>query len=443
LKDHQKSRELFERAKQSLAGGVSSQFRASERPHPLFYSKAHGACISDMDGNEYLDFTLSQGPMILGHSHPAVADAVSKALAEGQLFGGQHLAELELAELLKRLIPCAELVRFSLSGSESVLAVLRLSRAFTGKSKFVKFEGHYHGWLDETAFSITPTRTEAGDELHPQAVPWTSGIAPGNDQNVIVLPWNNLKVLQAVLSRRAAEVAAVICEPVMCNNGCVPPQPGFLEGLREACDAHGIVLIFDEIITGFRFGLSGAQGHFKVTPDLAVFGKAMANGFPMSAIVGRQNLMELFATGQVIHAGTMNAQNACVAAALATIQALEAESPEIYNRMTAMTESLRSRIIASASNWGQAIVVQGVGPVFHLGFSTAGSIKDYRGTLTCNKDKYRSFCDTMHDRGVRLIGRGLWYVSAAHTDEDIEFCARAADNAFETLANSTSASLRC
>jgi glutamate-1-semialdehyde 2,1-aminomutase len=318
-----------------------------------------------------------------------------------------------------------------------------LSRAFTGKSKFVKFEGHYHGWLDETAFSITPTRTEAGDELQPQAVPWTSGIAPGNDQNLIVLPWNNLKVLQAVLSRRAAEVAAVICEPVMCNNGCVPPQPGFLEGLRAACDAHGIVLIFDEIITGFRFGLSGAQGHFKVTPDLAVFGKAMANGFPMSAIVGRQNLMELFATGQVIHAGTMNAQNACVAAALATIQALEAESPEIYIRMTAMAESLRSRIITSASNWGQAIVVQGVGPVFHLGFSTAGSIKDYRGTLSCNKDKYRSFCDTMHDRGVRLIGRGLWYVSAAHTDEDIEFCARAADNAFETLANSRSASLRC
>ena len=443
MKDHQKSRELFERAKQSLAGGVSSQFRASERPHPLFYSKAHGACISDMDGNEYLDFTLSQGPMILGHSHPAVADAVSKALAEGQLFGGQHLAELELAELLKRLIPCAELVRFSLSGSESVLAVLRLSRAFTGKSKFVKFEGHYHGWLDETAFSITPTRTEAGDELQPQAVPWTSGIAPGNDQNLIVLPWNNLNVLQEVLGRRADEVAAVICEPVMCNNGCVPPQPGFLEGLRAACDAHGIVLIFDEIITGFRFGLSGAQGHFKVTPDLAVFGKAMANGFPMSAIVGRQNLMELFATGRVIHAGTMNAQNACVAAALATIQALEAESPEIYNRMTAMAESLRSRIITSASNWGQAIVVQGVGPVFHLGFSRAGSIKDYRGTLTCNKDKYRSFCDTMHDRGVRLIGRGLWYVSAAHTDEDIEFCARAADNAFETLANSRSASLRC
>jgi glutamate-1-semialdehyde 2,1-aminomutase len=443
LKDHQKSRELFERAKQSLAGGVSSQFRASERPHPLFYSHAHGACISDIDGNEYLDFSLSQGPMILGHSHPAVADAVSRALAEGQLFGGQHLAELQLAEHLKQLIPCAELVRFSLSGSESVLAVLRLSRAFTGKSKFVKFEGHYHGWLDETAFSITPTMKEAGDELQPNVAPWTSGIAPGNDQNLIVLPWNNLELLQKVLSQRADELAAVICEPVMCNSGCIPPQPGFLEGLRAACDAHKVVLIFDEIITGFRLGLSGAQGHFKVTPDLAVFGKAMANGFPMSAIVGRRELMELFATGQVIHAGTMNAQNGCVAAALATIQALEAESPEIYNRMTAMAESLRSRIVKSASNWGQVIVVQGLGPVFHLGFSTVGSIKDYRGTLTCNKEKYRHFCDTMHDRGVRLIGRGLWYVSAAHTAEDIEFCARAADKAFESLANSRSAFLQC
>jgi glutamate-1-semialdehyde 2,1-aminomutase len=441
LKDHPKSRELFERAKQSLAGGVSSQFRASERPHPLFYSRARGSFVSDVDGNEYLDFTLSQGPMILGHSHPAVADAVNRALAEGQLFGGQHLAELELAEHLKRLIPCAELVRFSLSGSESVLAALRLSRAFTGKSKFVKFEGHYHGWLDETAFSITPTLAEAGGELRPHAVPWTSGIGPGNDQNVIVLPWNNLEVLQEVLSRRASEIAAVICEPVMCNNGCVPPQPGFLEGLRAACDAHEIVLIFDEVITGFRLGLSGAQGQFKVTPDLAVFGKAMTNGFPMSAIVGRQKLMELFATGQVIHAGTMNAQNGCVAAALATVQTLEGGSPEIYNRMTAMAESLRLQIIRSASKWGQAIIAQGIGPVFHLGFSSAGSIKDYRGTLTCNKEKYRSFSDAMRDRGVRLIGRGLWYVSAAHTTKDIEFCAHAADKAFETLANSRSASL--
>jgi glutamate-1-semialdehyde 2,1-aminomutase len=441
LKDHQKSRKLFERAKQSLAGGVSSQFRASERPHPLFYTRAYGSRIWDIDGNEYLDFSLSQGPMILGHSHPGVIDAVNRALAEGQLFGGQHLAELELAEYLKRLIPSAELVRFSLSGSESVHAALRLARAFTRRSKLVKFEGHYHGWFDETSFSITPTLAEAGNEFLPHAVPWTHGIGPGSDQNLIVLPWNNLEVLREVLSRRAGEIAAVICEPVMCNNGCIPPEPGYLEGLREACDAHKIVLIFDEIITGFRVGLSGAQGHFRVTPDLAVFGKAMANGFPVSAIVGRQKLMELFAAGQVIHAGTMNAQNCCVAAALATIQALEAESPEIYNRLAAMAQTLRSRIMRSASRWGQAIVAQGLGPVFHLGFSTSGTIKDYRGTLSCSKEKYRSFCDAMHDRGIRLIGRGLWYVSAAHTSEDIESCAEAADQAFEVLANSRPASV--
>lgn len=379
--------------------------------------------------------------MILGHSHPVVIDAVRKELAEGQLFGGQHLAELELAESLKRLIPCAELVRFSLSGSESVHAALRLARAFTGRSKFVKFEGHYHGWFDETAFSITPTAAEAGDEYQPHVVPWTRGIGPGNEQNLIVLPWNNLEVLQQVLSRRAAEIAAVICEPVMCNSGCIPPDPGYLEGLREACEAHKILLIFDEVITGFRVGLSGAQGYYKVTPDLAIFGKAMANGFPISAIVGRQKVMVLFATGQVIHAGTMNAQNCCVAAAQATIRVLESESPEIYNRMTALAQTLRSRIIKSASRWGQAIVVQGVGPVFHVGFSTAGAIKDYRGTLICDKEKYRSFCDAMHERGVRLIGRGLWYVSAAHTSEDIEFCAKAADAAFEILAHSKSESL--
>jgi len=437
LKDHQKSRELFERAKQSLAGGVSSQFRASERPHPLFYVRAQGSRIWDADGNEYLDFTLAQGPMILGHSHPAVIGAACGALAEGQLFAGQHLAELELAESLKRSIPCAELVRFSLSGSEAVQAALRLARAFTGRPKFVKFEGHYHGWFNEVSFSVTPTAAEAGDNCQPHTVPWTQGIGPGDDQNVIVLPWNNLKVLQEVLSRRATEIAAVICEPVMCNNGCIPPEPGYLEGLRETCNRHEIILIFDEIITGFRLGLSGAQGYYKVIPDLAVFGKAMANGFPISAIVGRQKLMELFATGQVIHAGTLNAQNGSVAAALATIRELEVQSPEIYNRLTAMAQTLWSSLTKSASKWGQSVVVQAVGPVFHLGFTPAGTIKDYRGTLTCNNEKYRAFCDAMHDRGVRLIGRGLWYVSAAHTSEDIEICAKMADAAFETLTEAS------
>jgi glutamate-1-semialdehyde 2,1-aminomutase len=437
LKDHQKSRELFERAKQSLAGGVSSHFRASERPHPLFYVRAQGSRIWDVDGNEYLDFTLAQGPMILGHSHPVVIDAVCRAIAEGQLFAGQHLGELELAESLKRLIPCAELARFSLSGSEAVHAAIRLARAFTGRPKFVKFEGHYHGWFDEVSFSVTPPVAEDADKCQPHPVPWTQGIGPGNDQNVIVLPWNNLKMLQEVLSRRANEIAAVICEPVMCNNGCIPPEPGYLEGLRDACNRHGIVLIFDEIITGFRLGLSGAQGYYKVVPDIAVFGKAMASGFPISAIVGRQKLMELFATGQVMHAGTLNAQNGSVAAALATIRELEAQSPEIYNRLAAMAQTLGSALIKSASRCGQSVVVQAVGPVFHLGFTKAGTIKDYRGTLTCDKEKYRRFCDAMHDRGIRLIGRGLWYVSAAHTSEDIEICAKTADAAFETLAEAS------
>jgi len=262
----------------------------------------------------------------------------------------------------------------------------------------------------------------------------TEGVGFGNAQNVIILPWNNLMALQEILARRAHEVAAVICEPVMCNNGCIPPEPGFLEGIREACDRNGIVLIFDEVITGFRLGLSGAQGYYKIVPDLAVFGKAMASGFPISAIVGRQRLMERFATGEVMHAGTLNAQNGCVAAALATIRELESQFPEIYNRLAAMTQTLASALSKAASKYGHALVVQGVGPVFHLGFTRAEAIKDYRDTLTCDKGKYGRFCDAMRERGVRLIGRGIWYVSAVHTPEDIEICSQAAEASFAALA---------
>lgn len=430
MRNYQKSYELYRRAVKSLAGGVSSHFRALEKPHPLFYTKASRARIWDVDGNEYLDFALSQGPMFLGHSHPAVVSAVAEATSRGQIYAGQHLAELELAEALQRLIPCADLTRFCLSGTEAVQAALRVARAYTGRRKYIKFEGHYHGWLDSVAFSINPPAGKSGEGCC-EPVPWTTGISAAAAREVIVLPWNDLERLRMVLDRHGNEVAAIITEPVMCNNGCILPEPGYLDGLRKAASEAGSVLIFDEVITGFRVGLGGAQEKFKVTPDLAVFGKAMATGFPISALVGSAKIMNLLAEGKTIQAGTMNAQTACIAAGLATVHELETHAGQIYPRLYTQAERLRSALATAAAEYGHSVLLQGIGPVFHMGFTSSKHVRNYHETLHYDSDKYARFCAGMKERGIRLIGRGLWYLSAAHTDADLEQCVAAAR---ETLA---------
>lgn len=426
MRSYSKSLELFERSKRSLAGGVSSQFRGGEIPHPLFYARAEGARLTDVDGNEVLDFTLSQGPMILGHSHPSVLQAVREAISQGQLYAAQHLAELELAEMLRSLIPCAELVRFSLSGSEAVHAALRLARTYTRRPKFIKFEGHYHGWFDNVSFSVNPSmqEPELSDLLSP--VPWTQGISAGLETQLLVLPWNDLERLQTVLKRRGSEVAAVIMEPVMCNNGCILPRPGFLEGVRDLCDRHGVILIFDEVITGFRISSGGAQKYFGVVPDLAVFGKAMASGFPISALVGKRKIMEGIATGACVHAGTLNAQNACVAAALATLRELLNPEKDVYSKLFRLGQQLCRGLSDAGTGGRQRILIQGLGPMFHMGFTGLDKVSNFRDTLKYDKARYREFCLGMLQRGVRLIGRGLWYVSAAHTEQDIDRCVEAA-----------------
>ena len=414
-----RSRELYERAKRVLAGGVSSEFRRYSQPCPLFYERGQGSHIVDVDGNDYLDFTLSQGPLILGHSHPEVLEAVQRASQAGQLFAGQHLLELELAEKIQRLVPCAELMRFSLSGSEADHAALRVARAITGRTKFLRFEGHYHGWLDNVSTGIAAAdATAAGPREHPNVVRWTKGLPEDVEDEVVLLPWNDLALVERTLKERHQEIAAIITEPVMCNSGCIPPQPGFLEGLRRLCDQHGIVLIFDEVITGFRLGLGGGQQHFRVTPDLAIFGKAMASGYPISVLAGKQNFMQPIADGTVIHAGTMNSGNPSVAAALATIQVLERD--KVHERLFALGQRLMHGLREAGRETGRPLLVQGLGPMFHVGFTTAESVTDFRGTWTYDKANYSAFVVRMQDRGVRLIGRGLWYVSGAHTEAEID-----------------------
>ncbi len=417
---YKKSAELLERAKKVLAGGVSSEFRKANYPHAMFYTHGEGSRIYDVDGNEYLDFTLSQGPLILGHSHPEVVQAVSEYSMQGQLFAGQHIQELQLAEKIQEIIPSAERMRFCLDGSEAVQTAFRLARAITGKKKFLRFEGHYHGWLDNVCWGISaPSAFELGNRENPTVFPWTEGLPEFSTREFIIIPWNDSELFRETMHKHHHEIAAVITEPVMCNNGCITPQEGYLELLRELCTQLHTALIFDEVITGFRLGLGGAQKHFGVTPDLSVFAKAMASGYPISAIVGKEEWMRPISEGRVIHAGTMNSGNSSVAAALATIKVLEMENT--YSRLFQFGQQLISGLKTIAKETEQNLIVMGPGPMFCIAFTQQEtSVKEYRDTLLFDRKKLATFIARMHDRNIRIIGRGLWYLSLAHSEEDIE-----------------------
>ena len=413
------SERLLERAKKVLAGGVSSEFRKNSYPHALFYSHAQGSSIYDVDGHEYLDFALSQGPLLIGHSHPDLLKAVQEYTEKGQLYAGQHIQEVALAEKLNQLIPSAELMRFCLDGSEAVHTSLRVARAKTGRTKFVRFEGHYHGWLDNMCWGISAPSLEAlGSREHPNVYPWSAGLPPHSRDESIVLPWNDLELLRKTVDQHHHDIAAIITEPIMCNNGCILPEEGFLPGLRDICDQYGIALIFDEVITGFRVALGGAQQHFGVTPDLSIFAKAIGSGYPISAVVGKKEWMRLVEEGKVIHAGTMNSNNPTVAAALATLNILEKEQP--HERMYQYGKKLMEGLRQAAAATHQNLLVQGLGPMFHTGFTSLNQVKDYRDTFAYDRGKLGKFIAGMHHHGVRVIGRGLWYISAVHTEADID-----------------------
>lgn len=429
---YDQSAALLDRARKVLAGGVSSEFRKYNHPHAIFYTHGKGSRIYDVDGNEYLDFTLSQGPLILGHSHPEVLQAIHHYSQEGQLFAGQHMKEIELAEKLQEMIPSAELMRFCLDGSEAVQTAFRVARAKTGRRKFLRFEGHYHGWMDNVCWAIsTPSLDALGSKERPNVYPWSEGLPLSVKDDFVTLPWNDIELVKNTLLKSAGEIAAIITEPIMCNNGCILPQAGFLQGLRDLCNEHGIALIFDEVICGFRVSPGGAQQYFNITPDLSIFAKAIASGYPISAIVGKKEWMDVIQEGKVIHAGTMNSGNASVAAALATIEILEREAP--YERFYKYGKKLMEGLREAARDTGQNLVVQGLGPMLHTGFSDHVEARDYRGTLRHDKAKLARFVAGMHDRGVRVIGRGLWYLSAAHEEKDIDHAVETAREVLKTL----------
>jgi len=428
----EKSAAFYEQAMRSVAGGVNSNVRYGESP-PLFFERGEGPRLHDVDGNVLIDFVLGNGPAILGHAAPSVIGPVAASLGAGQSIAGQHRGEIELAERLTRIIPSAELVRFSVTGSEAVHAAIRLARGYTGRTKFVKFEGQYHGWLDNVFISTKPGLNEAGPQEAPEAVLMSRGQPERVKDELIVLPWNDTAALARVLDAHGAEIAAVLTEPVMCNCGVIPPRPGYLEAMRKLCSETGTVLIFDEVITGFRLGLGGAQARFGITPDLSVFAKAIANGFPLSVVAGKRAIMELIEPkGHVVHSGTYNGNMTSVTAALATLDALGAD-PQNYARMEARGERLMEGLRHCARRHGRALLVQGYGAVFCTLFTGAKEVVDFRSMAAADAARMTAFAAALARNGVRTTPRGVWFMSMAHGDNEIDATLAAADKAMAEL----------
>jgi glutamate-1-semialdehyde 2,1-aminomutase len=419
--------DLATRAKAVIPGGVNSGNRAL--PWPLVVDQAEGAYFTDVEGTRYLDYHAAFGPLILGHNHPGVNEAVRTGTTNVDLMGaGVTPFEIELAEKLNRLVPSAERVLLTNSGSEATFAALRLARAVTGRSYIVKFQGTYHGWHDAVAMNVITPPERMG-----QKDPLSLGMLQDTVDHTLILPYNDVSALQELLAERGDEIAAVLVEMIPHNIGCVLPTPEFLDALRSETTAHGNVLIFDEVITGFRHSLGGYQSLCGVTPDLTTFAKAMANGYPIAALVGKAEFMDRFAPGGgVFFAGTYNGHPLNVQAALATIAALE--DGTVHEQTFRLAERADEGLTAIAQEFGIELSVKRFGSVF-VPYFMDPDISRYDDLLRNNDERDVAFRKGMCERGIFMIPTALKrnHVSAAHTDADIDRTLEAAREVMATL----------
>ena len=413
----------FERARRVLPGGVNSPVRAfgAVGGAPVFIERAKGPWLHAVDGTRYLDMVGSWGPMILGHAHPRVVKAVQEAAAAGTSFGMPCPAEVTMAETLVRLVPSCEVVRFTCSGTEAVMSAVRLARAAAGREGVLKFAGGYHGHAD-------PFLVEAGSGAATGGVPSSPGVPRSVAADTLTARYNDLADVERVLAAHPGRVACVVVEPVAGNMGLVPPARGFLEGLRRLCDAHGALLVFDEVITGFRVALGGAQGLFGVRPDLSAFGKIIGGGLPVGAYGGRRDLMERIApAGPVYQAGTLAGNPLAMAAGLETLRILE-EQPQVYARLEHLGARLEEGLLDAAAPWKERLCVQRAGSLLTLFFGP-GPVRDFDGALRCDRAAYGRFFRGMLRRGVHLPPAQFeaWFLSAAHGDEELDLAISAAE----------------
>jgi len=427
---HQHSHELFLRAKARIPGGVNSPVRAfaGVGGEPVFFERAEGACLFDVDGKRYIDYIGSWGPMICGHAHPHIIEAVQRAVSKGLSFGAPSPGEVTMAERICELVPSLERVRMVNSGTEAAMSALRLARAATGRNRFIKFEGNYHGHAD--SFLV-----KAGSGAQTLGVPTSPGVPAALAELTLNARYNDLDSVRALFEQYPDDIACVAVEPVAGNMNCIPPNPGFLEGLRALCDEFGAALLFDEVMTGFRVALGGAQALYGVEPDLSCFGKVIGAGMPVGAFGGKQRYMKLIAPeGPVYQAGTLSGNPVAMAAGLANLDLITA--PGFYEELTATTLRLVEGIAAAAREAGVPFATSAVGGMFGLFFTDRERVENFDQAAACDIEAFKRFFHSMLDSGVYLAPSAFeaGFVSSAHDEAEIEATVEAARNAFRTLS---------
>ncbi|MHA6495244.1 glutamate-1-semialdehyde 2,1-aminomutase [Pseudomonas borbori] len=424
-----RSEMLFANAQKHIPGGVNSPVRAfkSVGGTPLFFKHAAGAYVTDEDDKRYVDYVGSWGPMILGHSHPDVLDAVRRQLEHGLSYGAPTAMETEMADLVCAMVPSMEMVRMVSSGTEATMSAIRLARGFTGRDNIIKFEGCYHGHSDSLL-------VKAGSGALTQGVPSSAGVPADFAKHTLTLPFNDLAAVEAMLADTGETVACIIVEPVAGNMNCVPPAPGFLQGLREQCDKHGVVLIFDEVMSGFRVALGGAQAHYGVTPDMTTFGKIIGGGMPVGCFGGKREIMHCIAPlGPVYQAGTLSGNPLAMAAGLTTLKLIS--RPGFHAQLSDYTSRMLQGLQDRADAAGMPFVTTQAGGMFGLYFSGADDIVTFEDVMASDAERFKRFFHLMLAGGVYLAPSAFeaGFTSIAHGDAELAITLEAAERAFAEL----------
>ena len=424
-----RSQELFAAAQKHIPGGVNSPVRAFRGVggDPVFVDCAAGPYLYDPDGKRYIDYVGSWGPMILGHAQHEVIEAVASIINKGLSFGAPTELETLMADKVCELVPSMQMVRMVSSGTEATMSAIRLARGYTGRDKIVKFEGCYHGHADSLL-------VKAGSGMLTLGEPSSPGVPAGLAEHTLTLNYNDSEQVRELFAKMGEQIACIIVEPVAGNMNCIPPQPGFLETLREVCDQHGSVLIFDEVMTGFRVALGGAQAHYGITPDLTTLGKVIGGGMPVGAFGGKLEIMQKIAPlGPVYQAGTLSGNPVAMTAGLQTLELISA--PGFFEALSDKVERLAYGIQQAASDAGIPLTENHVGGMFGLFFTDQPEVTDFAGATGCDQERFKAFYHAMLERGVYLAPSAFeaGFVSAAHSESDIEATITAAADSFATL----------